>query len=118
MKKRQNGTMDQIMVHRPRLLNGSMNAIQSIGGGGGGVSSTLVSTGVKTESRFFFVKKNPTKIKISPSTATPAPMSTVISPKNSYCAPMDGSSAMIAPAITRSAPRQTGPERTYERHVR
>jgi hypothetical protein len=89
-----------------------MNSIQSIGGGGGGVSSTFVSTGAITESRFFFVKKNPTRIKISPSTATPAPMSTVISPKKAYCASMDGSSAIIAPAIIRSAPRHTGPERT------
>ncbi len=82
------------------------------------MSSTLVSTGAKTESRFFFVKKNPTRIRISPNTATPAPMSTVISPKKAYEGSIDGSSAIIAPAITRSAPRQTGPERTYERHVR
>jgi hypothetical protein len=43
---------------------------------------------------------------------------TVYSPKKAYAASVYASREIMAPPITKSAPRHTGPERVYSRHVK
>jgi hypothetical protein len=91
---------------------------QSGGGGGGGVSSTFVSTGLSTESRFLLVNTKPIMMNSNPKTATIAPIMTVYPGMKSNAGSLYASRERMAPPITKSAPKHTGPERVYSRHVK